>query len=459
MKEFDFIVVGGGSAGYNAARLAAGLTDKVAIIDGARELGGLCILRGCMPSKTLIYSTEILHLAQKGKLFGLDIPEARIDMAALHSRKREIIGDFAEYRQEGLQSGKFKLYRSQASFVDSNTLQLADGTRLRGRKILLATGSEVQFPPIPGLDKVPAWTSDEVLDLDFLPESVIVLGGGVVACELAQFLARAGTKVIQIQRSPRILKEYSEEASTVVEQAFRDEGINLYTNTRIEEIRSAADQFEVVFTHQGKQETVRARHLFNALGRVPRTRGLGLETIGLETGSQGEIKVNDYQQTNLPHIYAAGDCTGQHEIVHIAIQQGEVAARHALSQSTERIDYRCLLGVVFTDPQVASVGASQAHLESVGQPYLKASYPFDDHGKSILMEAKYGYIKVLAAPSTGEILGAEIVGKDASELIHIFSTAMTLRATAASLLRAPWYHPTLAEMVTYPLEEIEEQRE
>jgi pyruvate/2-oxoglutarate dehydrogenase complex dihydrolipoamide dehydrogenase (E3) component len=167
------------------------------------------------------------------------------------------------------------------------------------------------------------------------------------------------------------------------------------------------------------------------------------------------VIINRWQQTSAPHIYAAGDCSGPEEIVHIAIAQGELAARHACKvRGVRPVDFSLLLNVVFTDPQLATIGVLERDLDAQGVKYLSASYPFNDHGKSILMEAHYGYVKVLAEPKRGRILGAEIVGKDAGELIHCFSTALAMRATVRDMLRAPWYHPTLAEIITYPLEEL-----
>ncbi|HSP42715.1 MAG TPA: FAD-dependent oxidoreductase, partial [Luteolibacter sp.] len=198
-------MIGGGSGGYAAARTAREVCGKVGIIDGSDELGGLCILRGCMPSKTLIYSAEVLHLARQGGGFGLEIPQAAADMAAMQQRKRRIIGEFANYRRGQLASGRFTLFRNRAKFVGPQTVELDDGRRLTADQFMIATGSVVAVPPVPGLAEVPFWTSDEVLDLDFLPRKVIVLGGGVVACELAQFLHRIGSEVVQIQRSPHIL--------------------------------------------------------------------------------------------------------------------------------------------------------------------------------------------------------------------------------------------------------------
>jgi len=458
VKQYEFIVIGGGSAGFNAARVAASLGGRVAIVDGAKALGGLCILRGCMPSKTLLYSAEVLHLAQQSRAFGLSIPRAGADMKAIQARKRRIIGDFAAHRVKQLTSERYDLYRSRAWFVDAHTLELADGARLHGRCFLIATGSKVSVPPVPGLKEVPFWTSDDVLELDFIPESVLVLGGGIVACELSQFLHRIGSRVVLVQRSPHILRDHSPEAGNVLQQAFRDEGIELFAGTRIRRISHERHGFTVVFAHGGKVVTRRARHLFNALVREPNTAGLALAAAGVKTGGDGRVIVNRWQQTSQQHIYAAGDVCGPHDIVHLAVAQGELAARHAFGvKGIKPVDYSLLLNVVFTEPQLATIGLRESDLQAKGRRYLSASYPFNDHGKSILMEANYGYVKVMAEPKRGRILGAEIVGKDAGELIHCFGGPLAMRATVFDLLRAPWYHPTLAEIITYPLEEIAAQ--
>lgn len=455
MKTYDFVAIGGGSAGFNAARVAADLGLKTAIVDGATDLGGLCILRGCMPSKTLLYMSEVLHLAQKGKTFGLKIPSARADMKAIHARKKKIIAEFADYRVQALTSGKFELLRAHARFLDPHTLELSDGGKIRARHVLIGTGSRVSVPPVAGLADVKFWTSDDVLDLDFIPKSVLVLGGGIVACELAQFLNRIGSRVTLVQRSQNILRDHSPDASIVVQKAFVDEGIELFAGTQLSRIVQDRQGFTVEFVHDGKTLTRRAAHLFNALGRDPHTAPLNLAAAGVTTRPNGQIVTNKWQQTSAPHIYAAGDCAGPAEIVHIAIQQGELAARHsARVPKLKPVDYSLLLNVVFTDPQLATIGRLERELDAAGQRYLCATYPFNDHGKSILMDANYGYVKVIAEPARGRILGAEIVGKDAGELIHAFSGPLAMKATVFDLLRAPWYHPTLAEIITYPLEEI-----
>ena len=452
-KHFDYIVIGGGSGGYAAARTARETCERVAIVDKAETLGGLCILRGCMPSKTLIYSAEVLHLAQQGKTFGLDIPNANADMAALHERKLEIIEDFASYRREQLESDRFTLFRNHARFVDAETIELDDGTCLTADHFMIATGSVVSVPPIPGLADAPCWTSDDVLNLDFIPEKVIVLGGGIVACELAQFLRRVGSEVVQIQRSPEILKEAPSAAAKVIEQAFHDEGIQLHTDTQLQSVSHDDKGFHVSFEQHGEQLKISAPHLMNSLGRKPATASLNLEAAGIEQLPSGHIACNGMQQTSNPKVYACGDVAGPHEIVHIAIMQGEAAAKHATGRAAEGVDYDTLVGVVFTDPQVATVGLSESTLKERGIDYLVADYPFDDHGKSILMEAKYGYVKVIAG-TDGTVLGAECVSKDAGELIHTLAVAVSLKANVRDLLKMHWYHPTLSEIWTYPIEDI-----
>lgn len=458
-QHFDVIVIGGGSGGYAAARTARESHDAVAIVDAAPELGGLCILRGCMPSKTLIYAAEVLHLARSGQRFGLNIPAAVVDMPALHAHKVAMIDDFKAYRQAQLQSERFTLFRQAAHFTAPNAIELnPSGQTLSADKFIIATGSVVNRPPIQGLDLDGIWTSDDVLDLDFLPPSVIVLGGGIVACELAQFLARAGTRVTQIQRSPAILREIAPEAAAVVAKAFRDEGITLFTDTQLHAIERRPTGFHVAFSHKGQRTSAEAAFLFNALGRRPNTDALNLAAANVTLAPSGHIAVNAFQQSSNPNVYAVGDVSGPFEIVHLAILQGETAARHATGRHSTPVNYAHRTGVVFTDPQVATAGLPIREAKALCPNLICADYPFDDHGKSLLMHATYGYVKAWADPTSGRILGAECVGKDAGELIHPLAVAIALNATTTQLLNVHWYHPTLSEIWSYPIEDLHDLR-
>lgn len=453
--HFDCIVIGGGSGGYAAARTMREEKSRVAIIDSAQELGGLCILHGCMPSKTLLYAGEILHLAHKGAEFGLRIPAAEANMPALNKRKKHIIQEFADYRQGQLQDPRFTLYRQQAHFLSPNSIELDNGERLTADHFFIATGSQVAWPQIPGLKNPKIWTSQDVLDLDFVPEQVTILGGGIVACELAQFLNRIGAQVTIVQRSPQLLKEFSAAAAASVTKAFSDEGIRIYTDTQLQAIKALPNAFQVEFLQQGQLHQIESGYVLNALGRIPNTAALNLAEAGVECLPSGHIQCIETQQTTNPHVYACGDVCGPHAIVHTAIMQGETAANHALGRSRMPVDYSGLVTVAFTDPQVATAGKTEASLIAQNIEYLTADYPFDDHGKSILMEALYGYVKVFSDPQ-GRVLGAECVGKDAGELIHAMAVAIQLNARVQDLIRVHWYHPTLSEIWAYPLEEIAE---
>ena len=459
MKQtFDFLVLGGGSAGYAAARTFHEHGGRVALVDGAEELGGLCILRGCMPSKTLIYSAEVLHLAQKGSIFGFEGETPRANLATMQARKKKVIAEFSEYRKGQLEDGRFSLFRSRGTFVDANTIILADGTVLTAPKILISTGSEVKVPPLPGLSEVRYQTSDQVLDLDVIPPESVVLGGGVVACELAQFLSRVGSKVTLLQRSPRLLKEFPQAASDALQRAMIEEGIQLELGVNFKNFKQLEEEkIEVSYQQNGEEKEIVTGFLFLALGRVPSVHTLELQNAGVELLPSGHIKTNHFQQTSAPTVYGAGDCAGPHEIVHIAIKQGETVALHALGKKVKPMNYDCLLSVVFTDPQLAVVGLTVHQMKDRGIEFLTASYSFDDHGKSILMEAKHGYVCVHAEKITGRVIGAECVGKDAGELIHAMSVAVGLRAGVHDLLKADWYHPTLSEIWTYPIEDLAEE--
>ena len=419
--DFDSAVIGGGSAGYATARTTAAAGKRTVIIEAGGELGGLCILRGCMPTKALLHAADVRHQARRSSIWGLKPDEVSFDFAAVMRRKAAMVEEFASYRRGQLQDGRFELIRALARFRDPHTLELDNGKAVTAEHIMICTGSRVAELPLPGLTKLGCITSDDALRLESLPKSIIVLGGGAVALEFAQFFARFDVEVTLLQRSPHILKAFDDDGAGEVEAAFRAEAV------------------------------------FHGLGRSPNTGSLALENGGVET-ERGRILCDTHMRTSTPHIYAGGDCTGPHEIVHIAIQQGEVAAHNILHPNgLHSMDYRMLISVVFTDPQAATVGHTEKTAKAQGIPYLTASYPFNDHGKSIIMDSMHGFVKLLCDPESGEILGGACVGPMGGELIHEIVTAMAKRMTVAELAAVPHYHPTLAEIWTYPAEELAEK--
>ena len=455
--DYDLAVIGGGSGGYAAARTAAAEGLRTVVLEGGEEVGGLCILRGCMPTKALLYAAEVLHLASHPEPWGIKTENVSFDFAKVMARKDALVKDFAEYREQQLASGKFKFLRDLARFADPHTLELSTGGKLTAANFVIATGSVVAPPPLPQLERAGYLTSDTALSLTRLPKSLIVLGGGPVAVELAQFFARFGVRVTLVQRSAHVLSKLDDDATSALETVFRREGIDLYAGTKPLDARRVEDGKEVVFEHNGQTVRVRAEEILFALGRVPNIATLGLEGIGVHVENH-RVATNTQMQTSLPHVFAAGDCTGLYEVVHIAIQQGEIAAHNAAHPDRMRqMDYRLLTEVVFTEPQVAVVGLTEKSARAANRPYLAACSPFNDLGKALIMEAKDGFVKLLADPASGEIIGGCCVGPVGGELIHEIIAAMHKRMTVHELAAMPHYHPTLAEIWTCPAEQLAEK--
>ncbi len=452
--DFDLAIIGGGSGGYAAARTAVGAGLNTAVIEGGQEVGGLCILRGCMPTKALLYAADVLHLARKADTWGVRAAQVGFDFSRVMERKNAMIKEFAQDRARQLTGSKFKFIRATARFVDAHTLALSTGISLSARSFVISTGSVVSEPPLPSLKEAGYLTSDEALNLARPPKSMIVLGGGAVAVEFAQFLARFDTEVTLIQRSDHILRGFDADVSAELERVFRREDITIFTHTRLLDARRDGDLKEVAFEYDGRTVRVSAEEILLALGRTPNTAGLELEAVGVKTEGW-RVVANARMQTSVPHIYTAGDCTGPHEIVHIAIQQGEIAAHNIAHPDRPRgINYRLLSHVVFTDPQIGVVGLSEKEATARNVPYLTARHPFNDHGKSLIMDAQDGFVKLLADPARGEILGGCCIGPMGGELIHEIIAVMAGRMTVHDLAAMPHYHPTLAEIWTYPAEEL-----
>ena len=449
---YDVVVIGGGSAGYAAARVAADAGADVAIVDRG-PLGGLCILRGCMPSKTLLRSSDLFALMKRAGEFGLNAGEISPDLAAVNDRKRALVNEFAEYRIEQLNNPRFNLITGRARFDSPNSLRVGTET-ISGRRFVIAVGSAVSRIPVPGLEETGYLTSDDVLELRELPGSVIVLGGGAVAAELGQFLCRMGSQTTMIQRSRQLLSGFDPDMVLPVETRLKEEGMRVYTGVRLERVSRTGSRATVRFRQGGESRTVSADVVFNALGRTPDLSGLALDRAGVEV-RDGSITADDRMQTSAEHVFAAGDCVGPYEIVHIAVLQGEVAGNNAAGKAPGKtIDYRLRTSVVFTDPQVASVGPTERECRERRTPYLAAEYPFSDHGKSMVMGEIHGAVKILCRPESGELIAGHITGPDASELIHELTAVIYYRGTVFDLLRIPHYHPTLAEIITYPAEEL-----
>jgi len=464
--QYDFTVLGGGSAGYAAASVAAKAGLRVAVVEGGREVGGLCILRGCMPSKALLATANRAAAVRSAGEFGVKARFEGIDGAAMQARKRLLIKDFADYRREQLESGRFDFLRGMAQFKDAHTVEVVTATgvkTLHSKTFLIATGSTMTPPPVSGLVETGYLDSDALLESESIPGSVIVLGGGAIALEAATFYSQLGSHVTLLQRSERLLKDADPDVSLALAQGLRHHGVRVETGVQLLHCHKEMHAKVVRFRQNGVEAECAAQEIVCALGRVPATHGLALENGGVTTDQlHGRcISVQSTQQTSQPHIFAAGDVCGPLEVVHLAIQQGEIAARNAVrllsntAESLEEMDYRLKLLAVFSEPGVAMVGLTEAEAVAKEIPILTASHPFADHGKSMVEGHLQGFVKLIVHAETREILGGSVVGPHAAELIHEVVTAMAFRATAGDLARVPHYHPTLSEIWTYPAEELD----
>jgi pyruvate/2-oxoglutarate dehydrogenase complex dihydrolipoamide dehydrogenase (E3) component len=454
--DYDLCVIGAGSAGYSAAVAARNLGKTVAFIDGPGPQAGLCILRGCMPSKTLLHSADVAQAVRRAPQAGVVAGEPRIDFRRVMERKRAIIKGFTDYRVAGIE--EFPILRGTARFFDRDTA-IVDDRKIRASRFVVATGSVITVPSVQGIEEAGYVTSDDVLEFDTLPQSVIVLGGGPTACELAQYLVRLGVDTTLIQRGGSLLSGEDSDVGTAVRSAFEKDGIKVHTGTKLIRAEKSANGKIVRFEQAGRSHAVEAREIFAAHGRLANVDGLALEAAGIEYDRKG-IKVDEHLRTTNPIVYGAGDVLyDSTQLVHVAVYEGQLAGSNAFSESPIAVDYRLQSSrVIFTDPQVAVAGLTERECASRGMYCAVARYPFDDLGKAIATDQTEGFIKILAS-SDGAMLGVTIVGAEACDLIHEAIALLYFKANVRDVMMMPHLHPTLSEIITYPAEELLERLE
>jgi pyruvate/2-oxoglutarate dehydrogenase complex dihydrolipoamide dehydrogenase (E3) component len=415
-----------------------------------------------MPSKALIESANRYRTLRHAAEFGLSAEKIGYDAKAIVARKKRLIGEFADYRSLQLEGGSFDFIRGHAEFHDPHCLRIAlhgGGEQIVSLKSgCISTGSVLNLPDVLGIEQ--CLSSDDLLNLTTIPASAIVLGGGPVALEMAHYLESLGSKVTILQRNTQLLTGTDRDVADALAEAFRKRGMEVLCGTRILDIQKTENGVQVNFEHGNGATKIEADIVLNALGRRPAVKGLHLEKAGVAL--QGPAICTDLEQrTTAKHLFAAGDCCGPYEVVHIAITQGETAAKNAAALlkggKPVTLDYRLKLFAAFTEPQMASCGMTEDEARASGVEVVTASYPFADHGKSLVKGETDGFVKLIADAADGRILGGAVVGPEGSELIHEIVVAMAFNATVAQLALIPHYHPTLSEIWTYPAEEIDEK--
>lgn len=442
VTHFDVVVLGGGPGGYPAAIKAAQAGKKVALIE-AKELGGTCLNRGCIPSKTLIENAHTLKKVKQAEQFGIKVGAVSFDYAQMVKRKDEVVSKVRKSLEGLIAANQITLVRGFGKFIGPKTIKVQgpDNRIVEGDKIIIATGSEPRSIPAFPFDQQRILDSTALLELTTLPKKIAIIGGGIIGCEFASLFNAFGVEVTVLEMLPRILPTEGEVVSAALTRAFQKKGIQIETNTPVEKVENTGSG--IIVTLAGGK-TVQADLALVAVGRSMNTSGIGLETAGVLVNPNGSITVNEKMETNVPGIYAIGDIASKWWLAHVATHQGLVAARNAVGGKA-RMLYDAIPSVIFTDPEIASVGMTLKQALEKGHNAAEGAFPFQALGKSQASMETEGFAQVVVDKRTGQILGAQVVGYDASALIGEMAVAVANELTIESLAETIHAHPTVPE--------------
>ncbi|MBX4212494.1 dihydrolipoyl dehydrogenase [Candidatus Pacearchaeota archaeon] len=442
-KKYDLIVVGGGTAGLRTSLYAAGHGHSTALIDPG-ILGGTCLNTGCIPTKAMLHASHLYSSIQNSRQFGIDA-SAKINFKVLMKRVHDIVQDGQDHISTSIQNKNLTLIKGKATFVSSDSVQV-NGQTISGNKFIICTGAKARVAPIKGLENVKYMVSDDVLDLQVLPASIAVIGGGYIAAEFATFFSELGTKVYILERNPVILKDLDEDVIQLLSDHFTDKGISLITGSEIVEVGQEGNMKRVSYKIGSKSQSIKVEQLLIATGRSPNTFNLGLEKAGVKMGEKGNIEVEDTLQTSNKNIYAIGDVTGKAPFAHAAKRESHIALMNALDGKKEKMNFSLVPWAIFTEPPIGGVGMNekQAKERNVNYGMLKAN--FSRAGRATVIGNTLGFAKVLYDKKTRKIIGSTIIGPKADELIHEFVALMNADAKIDILERIIHIHPTLSEV-------------
>lgn len=438
--SFDLVIIGSGSAAFAGAIKASELGKSVAIIEKG-TVGGTCVNVGCVPSKTLIRAAESLHKAKKVPFDGIETTGATIHFKAIKAQKDELVLSLrnAKYLSVLEQNPNITLIEGNAEF--ENATEVRVGERIvKGEKILIATGSTPYIPDVPCLKESGFLVSDSAFELTELPESMIVLGGRYVALEIAQMFQRFGVKVTVLQRSNRLIPDQDPDVSEELTKHLRDEGLEVVTGTKLLGVEKNK-VFEVRFEHGGEVKTISAEQLVLATGRRPNTASLSLEKVGIKIRKSGAIDTNEFGQTSVSNIYAAGDVIDDHPFVYTAAYGGNLSVQNAFEGNVRKRDFSMVPWVIFTDPQVAGVGINEQQAQELGIKVNVSKLTLDNVPRALAARDTRGFIKLLRKNGTDHLVGATIVAPEGSELLMELALAIKHKIPIPDLIST--FHPYL----------------
>ena len=437
-------VIGGGVGGYTAAIKAARLGADVLLIE--RDLlGGTCLNRGCIPTKALLQAAEVVQTIREAPLFGIRCDNYSIDFTAVAKRKDAVVKQLREGVATLLKRRRIKIVSGTACFKDSSTVEIKEtGEKIKSDNIIVTSGSQPGRISFEGSDGPEVLDSDQVLELTKLPQSLVIIGGGVVGVEFAQIFKRLGADVTLLEITQTLIPGADRDIAQALEKSISDAGIKVITQAAVKKISRQRGQSKVTFEHADKLKSVSAKKVILAVGRKPDTAGLGLDRIGL--GHQnGALTVNDRMQTNIPHIYGAGDAVGGLMLAHKAMAEGEFAAAGIMGAKSA-VKPKEIPSCIYTSPEVASVGMTEAQAAQF-HDIQAVRYPFAACAKALLMNRTFGMVKIVAEKKFGQVLGVHIIGPHATDMIAEAVLGMSLEMTVDELAQAVHPHPTLSEAV------------
>ena len=452
--RFDAIVIGTGQAGPPlAARLsAAGM--KVAVIE-RKLFGGTCVNTGCIPTKTLVASAYAAHLARRARQYGVEISgPIDVDMKRVKARKDEVSGrsmQAVESWMRGLSRGT--VYRGQARFESARTV-CVNNELLEADKIFINVGARALVPPMPGLDQVRYLTNSSMMDMDFLPQHLIIIGGSYIGLEFGQMYRRFGAEVTIVEKAPRVIAREDEDVSQAIQEILEGEGIRLRLNAECISVHKKDDAIAVGLDCAEASREVTGSHLLLAVGRVPNTDDLALDKAGVETDSAGYIKVDDQLRTSVSGIWVLGDCNRKGAFTHTSYNDYEIVAANLLDGDARKVSDRIMTYALFIDPPLGRAGMTEAEVRASGRKALVATRPMTRVSRAVEKGETQGFMKVIVDAETKEILGAAILGVTGDEVVHLLLDIMYAKAPYTTVSRAMHIHPTVSELIPTLLQEL-----
>lgn len=449
--RFDAVIVGAGQAGPPLAGRLTAAGQTVAMVE-RKLFGGTCVNTGCIPTKTLVASAYAAHLARRGSDYGVSTGPVSVDMSKVKARKDKIVVDDRNGVEGWLDGMKgCTVFRGHARFEDPHTLRIGDDT-LRADRIFLNVGGRAVVPDIPGLDDVDYLTNVSILELDTVPEHLVVVGGSYIALEFAQMYRRFGARVTVVEKGPRLAAREDDDVSESIREILENEGVHVVVDA--DDIRIAKCDRGFELTPRAGGAAIPGSHLLLAVGRRPNTDDLGLDRAGVQTDDRGYIAVDDQLRTSVEHIWALGDCNGKGAFTHTSYNDFEIVAANLLDDDPRRVSDRIPTYALYIDPPLGRAGMTVAQVRATGRSALVGRRPMTRVGRAVEKGETQGFMKVVVDAETKQILGASILGVGGDEAIHGILDTMSAKAPYTTLARTMHIHPTVSELIPTLLQEM-----